>query len=162
VDTNTLKNASTPGPGSILRDTLVARGNGGNTEVRTEWYTTPDTSGGRYREMEILPSSMASDSTWNCTLYVDHHGDRAFGEAALEEQGLQSALGPGGNTSEGTRYDRWDVETPSSGQLSFGRPIQTNYGASIVQTFNYRSIVWHCATLSALQLTDEDATMLGP
>jgi hypothetical protein len=190
LDANTIKNGSTPGPGTILRDTLVARGDGGNTEVRLvfrvrpgpfdagkvatqsgrwtaepgigagwysarmdtaeqgglialpigfmttfhetapgflgndrtgdpndpnhleneiipddiltpgaridyfvaarylptdprnpgnhcEWFINPDTTGGRFAEVEILPSSTALDSSWNCTLYVDHHHDRS-------------------------------------------------------------------------------------
>jgi hypothetical protein len=275
IDTNTLKNASAPGPGSILRDTLNARGDGGNTEVRLvfrirpgpftnsatlayyqgrwtpepslganwysarmdtaeqggilgnprswmttyheldpgfqgtdrtadlldpsqleneiipdhlftpgsridyfvksryippdprnpggmDWYIVPDTTGGRYQEVEILPSSMASDTTWNCTLYVDHHDDRSSAQQKIEEDGLTAALGLGSNNFEGTRYDRFDVETPSSGQMSFGRPIHTNYGASIIQTFAFKNIVWHTASLSSLQLTDEDASVLGP
>jgi hypothetical protein len=276
IDANTLKNASTPGPRSILRDTLNARGDGGNTEVRfafhvrpgpftnavvlaawaarwtpepglgagwysarmdtaeqggirsnptswmtcfhetdpgflgtdrtpdpldpsqnaneilpdhvftpgsridyfvttrylpgdprnpggaCQWYVVPDTTGGRYQEVEILPSSMGADSSWNCTLYVDHHDDRSLFDQTLEEQGLTASLGVGSNNAEGTRFDRFDNETPSSGQLSFGRPIQTFYGASIIQTFAYKNIAWHSADLSSVQLTDEDANVLGP
>ena len=32
------------------------------------WYVTPDTTGGVRLEVEILPSSMGADTTWNCTL----------------------------------------------------------------------------------------------
>ncbi len=42
----------------------------------TSWYTTPDTALGRYFEVEVLPSSMAADSTFNCVLFVDHATDR--------------------------------------------------------------------------------------
>jgi hypothetical protein len=278
IDPNTIKNGSTPGPGTIMRDTLVARGDGGNTEVRLvfkvrpgpftnagalaawaaagnftaepgigagwvsarmdtaeqggtqalplgwmtthhesdggfagtdrtpdpqdpsqneneilpdhiltpgarvdyfiaarylpgdprnpggecQWYVTPDTTGGRYHEIEILPSSMGADTSWNCTLYVDHKDDRSLFDQQLEEAGLTASLGSGSNNAEGTRYDRFDNETPSSGQLSFGRPIQTEYGATITQTFAYKNIVWHSAALSSVQLTDEDANILGP
>jgi hypothetical protein len=274
LDANTIKNGSTPGPGTILRDTLVARGDGGNTEVRfvfkvrpgpfsgpgiasqvgrwtpepglgsgwysarmdtaeqgglvslprgymttfheadpgfqgtdrtgdpndpnrleneiipddiltpgsrvdyfiaarylppdprnpagTSWYVTPDTTGGSYAEVEILPSSTAGDSTWSCFLYVDHHHDREPGQQFIEEEGLRQSLGSGGSNAEGTRYDRYDVQTPSSGMLSFGRPIETNYGATIIQAFAYKMIAWHSASLSSVQLTDEDANILGP
>jgi hypothetical protein len=276
IDTNTLKNASTPGPGTILRDTMTVRGDGGNTEVRLvfrvrpgpyvnagvlagwqakwtpepglgagwysarldtaeqggikssptswmtafhesdpgfigndrtpdpnnpsqlandilpdnvftpgsridyfvtarylpgdprnpggscQWYVAPDTTGGRFQEVEILPSSMGADSSWNCTLYVDHHDDRSFFDQTLEEAGLTASRGTGSNNEEGTRYDRFDNETPSSGQLSFGRPLQTNYGASLIQVFAYKNVVWHSAALSSVQLTDEDAGMIGP
>jgi hypothetical protein len=273
-DANTLKNASTPGPGSILRDTLTAGGDGGNTEVRVylspwpgpfvnatkyntwlgrltpapgigpgwycarmdtaeqggtkaagrwmatfiegdpgfhgndrladpddpsqleneifcdhvftpgsrinyflashyippdprntggvNWFVLPDTTGGNYFEQEILPSSMTVDSTWNCTLYVDHHHDRSILDQQLEEQGLRNHFGPGGTNCEGTRYDRFDNQTPSSGQLSFGRPLNTKYGCSIIQIFAYKYIAWHGAELSSLVLTDEDANIIGP
>ena len=44
------------------------------------------TRGGRFREAEILPSSMAADTTWNCVLYVDHHDDRDGEDQYLEER----------------------------------------------------------------------------
>jgi hypothetical protein len=126
------------------------------------WYLLPDTTGGRFFEVEILPSSMAHDTTWNCTLYVDHHHDRALEDQRIEEAGLTAWLGTGGSTVEGTRYDRFDNQTPSSAQLSFGRALGTNMGCSIIQVEAYRQIVWHSATLSAGQLTTEDASILGP
>ncbi len=128
----------------------------------THWFLEMDTTGRRFREVEILPSSMTADTSWNCVLYVDHHGDRSFDEARIEETGLSLALGGGGMNAEGTRYDRFDNETPSSGQLSFGREIQTNYGATVVQLFAYKALVWHSATLSSLALTDEDANVIRP
>jgi hypothetical protein len=105
---------------------------------------------------------MKADTTWNCTLYVDHHHDRSLEDQRLEEQGLTASLGVGGSNAEGTRYDRFDNQTPSSGQLSFGRPVETVYGASLIQAFAYKNIVWHSGTLSSLQLTDEDANILSP
>ncbi len=126
------------------------------------WYIEQDTTGRRYREMEVLPSSTKTDTSWNCVLYVDHHGDRSFDEQRIEEQALTAALGLGGFNAEGTRYDRFDNETPSSGQLSFGRSIQTNYGCSPTQVFAWKAVVWHSATLSSLVLTDEDANILRP
>jgi hypothetical protein len=128
----------------------------------TNWFLERDTTGGVFREIEILPSSTTTDTTWNCTLYVDHHGDRSVLEQQLEEQGLTAALGTGSANAEGTRYDRFDNETPSSGQLSLGRAIQTNYGASAIQIFAYKCVAWHSATLTSLVLTDEDANILRP
>lgn len=126
------------------------------------WYTDPDTTGGHYREVEILPSSMAADTTWNCVLYVDHHDDRNFYEQRVEEQSLTGALGSGGANFEGTRYDRFDNQTPSSGQLSWGRWLGGYAGASLDQALGYRTIVWHSSSLSSGQLTNEDAGVLRP
>jgi len=127
------------------------------------WTFFPDPSGSRpILEAEILPSSMSADSTWNCTLYVDHHDDRDFYQQIIEEQGLTASLGVGSSNAEGTRYDRFDVRSSSAGQLSFGRPIQTNFGASTIQIFGYSGIVWHGGDLSSLALTNVDAYMIGP
>jgi len=129
----------------------------------TNWYIERDTAGAGYREMEILPSSMQADTSWNCVLYVDHHDDRSFGEQQTEEAALTAALGGGGGANaEGTLYDRFDNQTPSSGQLSFGRAIQTNYGCTSIQIFAYKAIAWFSATLASVQLTDEDANVVRP
>lgn len=128
----------------------------------TRWFVTPDTSGGSYNEVEILPSSMAADSSWNCTLYVDHHHDRELADQAIIEQGLKISLGPGGSNAEGTRFDRFDNQAPSSGQLSFGRPLDTNYGASSTQVFAYKNILWFTGSLDAELITSEDVAILTP
>jgi len=130
----------------------------------TIWGVDPDTTGGVavMREAEILPSSMAADSTWNCVLYVDHHDDRNGFDQVLVETGLRTSLGLGGNNAEGTRHDRFDNQTPSSAQLSFGRPLATNYGASQIQVFGYKVIGWHAATLTSGVVTVEDAAILNP
>jgi hypothetical protein len=128
----------------------------------TNWATDPDTLNATFREAEILPSSLASDSTWNCVLYVDHHDDRDGADQVLEEQGLRTSLGLGGNNAEGTRHDRFDNQTPSSAQLSFGRPLSTNYGASQIQIFAYKAVGWHGGTLTSGVLTVQDAAILQP
>ena len=122
---------------------------------------TPDTTGRAYLEAEILPSSMAADTSWNCTLYVNHHNDREFGSQALERQGLTASLGSGGNNAEQTKYDRYDVNAPSSQQASLGRPLNTQYGATIIQTFAYKAIAWHSGNLASFNLVDEDANNLS-
>ena len=127
----------------------------------TFWYVTPDTTGGNYREMEILPSSMAADTTWNCVLYVDHHADRDFGAQRLEEQGLTAALGTGGANAEGTLFDRYDVQAPSSNQASLGRPPGTAYGATGRQLSAYRVVAWHSASEASFNLSGYDADLLG-
>ncbi|HEX7879524.1 MAG TPA: hypothetical protein VF720_08945, partial [Candidatus Eisenbacteria bacterium] len=126
------------------------------------WYTDPDTARAGFREVEILPSSMAADTTWNCVLYVDHHDDRNQDDQYYEELGLKSVLGPGGANAEGTRYDRFDNQTPSSAQMSFGRPLRSKYGCSQTQAFAYRAIAWHGATLSSGVVSREDVAILGP
>jgi hypothetical protein len=128
----------------------------------TNWTTDPDTSGAYFREVEILPSSMAADTTWNCTLYVDHHDDRGYDDQAAEEAGLSLQLGTGSANDENTRYDRYDVQSPSSNQLSFGRSSGSEVGASLQQLLAYQTVNWHSGTLSSVQLTAEDAGVLRP
>jgi len=128
---------------------------GGSTSSGSTWT-------GRFREVEILSSSMAADTTWNCVLYVDHHDDRDGLNQYYEELGLATALGLGVGNADGTRYDRFDNQTPSSAQMSFGRPSGTSYGCSASQLDGYRAVAWHSATLSTSQLTNEDAAILAP
>lgn len=129
-------------------------------EARTG-YLTPDTTGGNTLEMEILPSSMRADTSWNCTLYVDHHHDRDLEIGVLEEAGLRHTVPPRAGNAEGTGYDRYDVNASTSQQASFGRPLNTPYGASINQTFAYNTIVWHAGTNPSFNLVDEDANNLA-
>lgn len=126
------------------------------------WYVTPDTTGGRYFEVEILPSSMAADTTWNCTLYVDQHDDRAGGEQQIEESALDFVFGTGGANAEGTWFDRFDNQYPAGSQFSFGRPNLTSYGANAAQVVGYRAIAWHSGPVSSGALTNEDALVLRP
>ncbi|TPW02139.1 MAG: hypothetical protein FD129_3241, partial [bacterium] len=79
-----------------------------------------------------------------------------------EELGLTAALGLGSGNADGTRYDRFDDQTPSSAQMSFGRPSDTSYGCSATQIDGYRALVWHSATLTSNQLTNEDAAIVAP
>ncbi|HEX7880438.1 MAG TPA: FlgD immunoglobulin-like domain containing protein, partial [Candidatus Eisenbacteria bacterium] len=80
----------------------------------------------------------------------------------LEDLGLATALGLGGANAEGTRYDRFDNQTPSSAQLSFGRPLRSKYGCSQTQVFAYQAIAWHSGTLTSGVLTTQDAAILNP
>ncbi len=126
----------------------------------TVWYNAPDTTGGVYQEMEVLPSSMAADSSFNCVLYVDHFDGR--GAQVFVEGALASVI-PGGSANfENTAWDRWDVRAPSSDQGSFGRPLNTQYGATVVQTLGYKSIIWNAGNLGAFDVTKEDAEILNP
>jgi hypothetical protein len=128
----------------------------------TNWATDPDTSGAYFREVEILPSSMAADTTWNCTLYVDHHDDRGLADQAAEEAGLSLHLGTGSGNAENERYDRYDVQTPSSNQLSFGRPASSDVGATLVQVLGYQTLAWHSGSLTSGQVTAEDVAVVRP
>jgi len=112
-----------------------------------------------YYEMEILPSSMTSSSTWNCVLYVDHSNRR--GQRFIEGA-LTSLLGNGSENFESTNWDRYDVNAATSQQASFGRPLQTEYGATLVQTFAYRTILWDSGNLNAFTLVKEDGDVLLP
>ena len=120
-------------------------------------YTREPASG--YYEMEILPSSMTSQSTWNCVLYVDHYNRGAQG---FIENALTEILGTGSENAEGTNWDRYDVNAESSQQGSFGRPLQTDYGATVVQALGYKTILWDSGNLNAFNLTKEDADVLIP
>ena len=112
-----------------------------------------------YHEMEILPSSMTRQRTWNCVLYVDHYNRGAQG---LIESALTGILGTGSENGEGTNWDRYDVNAESSQQGSFGRPLHTDYGATVLQTLGYKSILWDSGNLNAFTLTKEDADVLNP
>ena len=112
-----------------------------------------------YYEMEILPSSMTQNATWNCVLYVDHFNR---GNQGFIENALTSILGTGSENAEATNWDRYDVNAESSQQGSFGRPLQTDYGATIAQALAYRVILWDSGNLNAFNLVKEDADVLVP
>ncbi len=124
------------------------------------WFTSPDTTDGTYYEMEVLPSSMAADSTYNCVLYVDHFDGR--GAQNFIESGLGTFLTGGSANYENTAWDRWDVRASSSSQGSFGRPANTEYGATLIQTLGYKAILWNSGNLQGSQLVKEDAEVLIP
>jgi hypothetical protein len=63
---------------------------------------------------------------------------------------------------EHTAWDRWDVRGPTNQQASFGRPANTQYGATSLQALGYRTILWDAGTLSAFTLVEEDAAVLIP
>ncbi len=111
-------------------------------------------------EWECLPSSMDADTTFNCVLYVDHFDGR--GAQPFVEDALWAALPAGGNTYEGTAWDRYDVEAPSSQQASLGRPVGTEYGANASQLLGYDTIIWNSGNLAAFNLVQEDANVLIP
>ncbi len=124
------------------------------------WYTDPDTAAGNYYEMEVLPSSMAADSTFNCLLYVDHADGR--GAQPVIEGALGRLLPARPGNFEQTAWDRWDVRASESQQASFGRPANTQYGATSLQALGYRTILWDAGDLSAFTLVEEDAAVLIP
>ena len=111
-------------------------------------------------EVEILPSSFAADNTHNCVLYVDHF---EAGAQPLIESALGTILGTGSANVEDTKWDRYDVNAPATGQASLGRPLYGDYGASIVQLLlSYEAIVWDSGDLKAFSLSPEDADVLNP
>jgi flagellar hook capping protein FlgD len=120
-------------------------------------YTRDPASG--YYEMEILPSSMTAQSKWNCVLYVDHFNR---GTQGYIENALTTILGTGSENAEGTNWDRYDVNAASSQQGSFGRPLQSDYGATVIQALGYKTILWDSGNLNAFNLTKEDADVLNP
>jgi len=142
-------------PGSRLELFYKSRYVGGSA-----WFTVPDTTGGNYLEMEVLPSSMDTEGHFNCLLYVDHFDGR--GARPFIEQGLQAVLPGGSANAENAAWDRYDVRAPSSQQASFGRPSNTEYGATLVQALGYKTILWNSGNLDAFNLTKEDADVLVP
>jgi hypothetical protein len=123
------------------------------------WFTLPDTAGGNYLEMEVLPSSMEGDGTFNCVLYVDHFGR---GGQETVETALAAVLPNGSTNWENTGWDRYDVENPSSQQGSFGRPLDTEFGATLTQALGYKTILWNSGNLNSFNLAKEDADILIP
>jgi len=110
-------------------------------------------------EVEILPSSFDATNHFNCTLYVDHFNR---GAQVYIETALGAVLGFGSNNVENTKWDRYDVNAESSQQASFGRPLQTDYGATVVQALGYKNILWDSGNLNAFCLVKEDADVLNP
>ena len=119
----------------------------------------PPTAPAQPYELEILPSSFGTDHSFNCVLYVDHYNR---GAQVYVEGALGSILGFGSENNENTKWDRYDVNAESSQQGSLGRPLQTDYGATVVQALGYRVIVWNSGDLDAFNLTKEDADVLNP
>jgi hypothetical protein len=150
----------------IFPDDLFTAGTRVNLFYRTKfetsavWFILPDTTGGNYYEWEGMPSSAHTDSTWNCVLYVDHFSGR--GAQPFIESALDSAIGLGGNNYEGTTWDRYDVNAPSSQQASLGRPLDTEFGASVNQVLAYDCVVWNSGNLGAFNVVKEDADILIP
>ena len=97
---------------------------------------------------------------WNCVLYVDHFDGR--GAQPFIETGLLSILGTGSANAEGVNWDRYDVEAPSSQQACVGRPLNTAYGATVIQMLGYKAMVWNSGNLGAFNLVKEDADQLIP
>ena len=168
TDRTTDPNDVTPNGGAwrldndIFPDDLFTAGS------RIEYFFTANTVGEAghirdpatgYYEMEVLPSSMTSQRTWNCVLYVDHHNR---GSQFFIENGLTSILGTGSENVEGTNWDRYDVNAASSQQSCFGRPLQTDYGTTFVQALGYRTMLWDSGNLNAFNLIKEDADVLLP
>jgi hypothetical protein len=128
------------------------------------YYPAGFLTNGDYMEMEVLPSSMATDSTWNCVLYVNHADDRGAGfegSTALVEDALDAVISGSSGNYDGTPYDIFDVEAPSSNQGSFGRPIGSEYGCAATQVVAYNHIIWYSRSLSATSMKEPDADVLA-
>jgi FlgD Ig-like domain len=150
----------------ILPDNLFTPGTRVSIFFKTKlvagatWYEYPDTTGGHYLEMEVLPSSITPAGEFNCLLYVDHAGG---GEGSqIIQSGLKQVL-PGTSANfEQTRWDRYDVRAPSSHQATFGRPAGSEYGATLLQAMAYKGIIWNSGALGAFPLVEADAEVLMP
>lgn len=143
------------------------RGNGMAGEAR-EWFLWPDTcnangagDGYNYLEVEVLPSSMDTDTSFNCVLYADafsHRGGQQFIEDGLAEHYGVCV----GKNCEKTCWDRWDKESPSSGVTCLGRPLNSVIGATLKQLVGYSTIIYNSGNLSAKVLELVDADVIGP
>ncbi len=119
------------------------------------WSTVPDTAGGNTLEMEVLPSSMAADTTFNCVLYVNATKDPAA--RSTIEGGLAGYYPAGSTNYEGTAWDRMDI--PASASL--GRPQGSKYGATLDQLAKYRFILFDTGNgTTYFALTAGDAVVL--
>jgi len=156
----------------IFPDDLFTPGTRVHIRHRTNYDTVAPTEANSFwapplnqppLEYEVLPSSMtpiAGGGEWNCVLYVNHFGPR--GAAPIIETALTGLLGVGSANHDQYNWDRWDVQAPSSQQASYGRPLNTEYGANVVQTLGYNCIIWNSGNLSAFTLVKEDADILIP
>jgi len=142
-------------PGSRLEIFYKARHTAG-----ASWHVYPDTAGGNYLEAEVLPSSLAQNGEYNCILYVNHTDEVAA--QRLIEAGLGQIYPDGSANPESTAWDRWDVRAPSSQQMSFGRPLNTEYGATVPQALGYNTILWSTGDEDAFNLSQEDGAVLIP
>ena len=46
--------------------------------------------------------------------------------------------------------------------MSFGRPLQTEYGATVIQILAYKAVLWNSGNLDAFNITKEDGDVLNP
>jgi len=123
--------------------------------------TYPDTTDGNYLEMEVLPSSMAADGSHNCVLYVDH-SDNTGAQRYIEEA-LGMALPGGSPNAENTAWDRWDARGSGTNYGFFGRPLNTEYGATVYQILQlYHTIIWNSGNSPSYNLKKEDGDLLVP
>ena len=141
-------------PGSRL-EYFFSANNVGSSESMLDPPGAPAT----VYEMEILPSSMIDEYTFNCVLYVNH---AKTGARPYVENALQSILGSGSANVENTAWDRYDVNAAGTNQVSFGRPLQCDYGATVVQALGYHVILWDSGDLNGYAVTREDADVLNP
>lgn len=121
------------------------------------WSVLPDTTGGHYLEMEVLPSSMTSDTTWNCILSVNAHAlDGAPAKRAAEESALNVRLGGGGTNAEGTRFDRFDMNSRHFARSSIGTS-----GPTALQLGAYGAVAWQSAHYHFVPNDSDVAVLTG-
>jgi hypothetical protein len=120
---------------------------------QTEMYVLPDTSGGNFREYEVLPSMRwegepeESDIVWPCILYWDayNRGAEPYIEAALQ---MTVPPVPG----NGPNHDRFDHLGASSsfGGISIYRLRPGRYGGgTLLQLLSYRVMILNTGDFSA-------------
>jgi hypothetical protein len=165
---------SPAGDNDILPDFLFTPGTTIEYFLGAHWLDTPgvsnvypDTSGGQYEEVEILPDVMnpqidcdvdIGPEDQNCLLYVDHW-DRRGAQEVIERGFHALDLGPvtqgGTNWPDLQQWDRYDNLAPTSDQGNSlgGRVCQdVNHPAeggvrvnapTVDQLLNYKAILWN-------------------
>jgi hypothetical protein len=100
------------------------------------WFITPDTTDGSFFEVEVLPSSMDADSTWNCVIAVNDYPSYLDRHRRMENDAMTAVLGPGTVNAEGTRFDRMDI------RYRITRSPGTANGLTAAQLAGYQLVAW--------------------
>ena len=117
----------------------------------SDWCVYPDTTGGIKYEMEVLPSSIDSDGDHNCVLYVDNYD--GLGAQPLIESALSNLIPGGSENFENTRWDRYDVRGPGTGEARFAHQAGRKNGAHLAQVQGYDIIIWNSGDLETFALS---------
>jgi len=145
----------------IIADGILLPGTSIEYFITSNYVTTPenffllpDTSGGFYREFEILPNWRDDNGTlkFPCLLYVDafNNGAQFFVEEALNVLGF-----------EADRYDYADPSSSWKAPMARGLSEGANNGCTTFQLLGYRAILLNTGNTSGNVLWPQDYAMLS-